>query len=343
MSGMFRELPGRAGLSVVGYGLTAGGWGRVRRALPRQVRPSRGPMPAAAMLRLWSRADVPPVEWWTGRVDVVHGTNYVVPPARNAGRLVSVWDLTAVRFPELCTPTSRRYPPLVERAIKQGAWVHTGACSVAKEIVEHFGAEPSRVKVIPPGIDPPSGRARPKEARAPYVLGLGTSEPRKDFPGLVAAFERIALSHPDMELWIAGPEGWGEERLRETIARSPFRQRIKRLGWVSDVAGLIGGAEVFAYPSIYEGFGYPPLEAMSLGVPVVATSAGAVPEVAGDAVVMVEPADADALADALARVIDDNELRSKLVDRGRARAARFTWEAAAGSMHALYSEIAGSR
>ncbi|HEX6392451.1 MAG TPA: glycosyltransferase family 1 protein [Acidimicrobiales bacterium] len=343
VSGLVRKLAARDDLTLVGYGLTAGGWHRVREALPEGSKPARGPMPAAALLRVWARADMPPVELWTGDIDVVHGTNYVVPPARNAARLVSVWDLTAVRYPELCTATSRRYPQLVERAIGQGAWVHTGACSVAREIVDHFGVEPSRVRVIPPGLDPPAAVSTGGQGGPPYILGLGRTEPRKDFPGLVSAFDRIASSHPDLQLWIAGPAGWGEDDLDAAIRSSPNRAKIKRLGWVSDASTLVSRAEVFAYPSIYEGFGYPPLEAMSFGVPVVATSAGALPEVAGDAVVMVEPGDTDALAGALARVLGDEGLRQQLVEKGKNRVARFTWDAAASATRALYEEIAGSR
>ena len=343
VTGLVTELAGRPDLSLVGYGLTTRGWRRLRRALPDSVRPARAPMPAGALLALWSRVDAAPIEWWTGRVDVVHGTNYAVPPAKRAGRLVTVWDLTAVHYPELCTPTSRKYPGLVERAVGEGAWVHTGSCSVAKEIVEHFGADPSRVRVIAPGVAVPVAVRGPADSKPPYILGIGTTEPRKDFPGLVAAFDRLAQSHPDLELRIAGPEGWGEQYVRSAIAGSPHRDRIKRLGWVTDPSALIAGAAVFAYPSIYEGFGYPPLEAMALGVPVVATAAGAVPETAGDAALTVTPGDPEALAEGLGRVLDDPELRQRLVERGRRRAAGFSWEAAGEAMSRLYAEIAGAR
>jgi glycosyltransferase involved in cell wall biosynthesis len=172
---------------------------------------------------------------------------------------------------------------------------------------------------------------------------LGTTEPRKDFPGLVGAFERIAAAHPELELRIAGPPGWAEQQLLAAVAGSPYRERIKRLGYVPDPTGLIAGATVFAYPSVYEGFGYPPLEAMALGVPVVATSAGAVPEIAGDAALIVPPRDPDALATALSRAIDDHSLRVDMMEKGRRRAATFTWDASATAMGALYEELAGSR
>jgi glycosyltransferase involved in cell wall biosynthesis len=327
----------------VGYGFTATGWGQLSAALPVGVRSSRGPMPAAALLRVWERIDHPAVEWWSGRVDVVHGTNFVVPPSGRAARLVSVWDLTAVRYPELCTPTSRRYPALIERAIERGAWVHTGSPSVAAEIVAHFRIDPAHVRVIPPGVDPagPAEALTVVAASPPYVLGLGTVEPRKDFPGLVAAFDAIAEDYPDLELRIAGPTGWGERDLTLAIARAVHRGRIHRMGWVPDVRALLAGAAVFAYPSLYEGFGLPPLEAMSMGVPVVATTAGSVPDLVGDSAVLVAPGDPDALAGALARVLTDSALRDHLVAAGRLRAATFRWADSADALTALYLELAG--
>jgi glycosyltransferase involved in cell wall biosynthesis len=341
VAGFLDSVRAHQGVSLVGYGFTATRASRLAGVLPAGVRACTRPMPAGALLRAWSRWDHPTIETWTGPVDVVHGTNFVVPPARRAGRLVSVWDLSMVRFPEMVTANSRRYPDLIRRAVQQGAWVHTGAASIRHEIVEELGADPARVVVVPPGLapaDPPPAPAGPPGP--PYVLGLGTTEPRKDFPSLVAAFERLAAAHPDLELRIAGPAGWAETRLERAIEASPAKDRIRRLGWVGDGPALMAGAAVFAYPSVYEGFGLPPLEAMALGVPVVATSGGAVPEVVGDAAVLVAPGDPDALADGLRRVLEDTGLRDGLIDAGRRRAAAFTWAAAGEQMAATYRAVA---
>jgi glycosyltransferase involved in cell wall biosynthesis len=175
------------------------------------------------------------------------------------------------------------------------------------------------------------------------VLGLGTIEPRKDFPLLVSAFDRIADDHPDLELRIVGPSGWGAQALNDAIRLSSHGRRIHRAGWVEDVDAEIAGAAVFAFPSVYEGFGVPPLEAMAHGVPVVATAAGAVPEVVGDAADLVPVGDVDALAAALARVLDDDDHRSHLVAAGRDRVAEFTWERTATAMRDLYLELVRRR
>ena len=298
-------------------------------------------MPAAALLRIWARIDQPSGDWWIGPVDVVHGTNFVVPPSRRAARLVSVWDLTAVRYPEFSTPTSRRYPALVRRAIDHGAWVHTGAASVAAEIIDHFGVDPDRIRVIPPGVEPVTASVPPTPAvsSAPYLLGLGTSEPRKDFPGLVAAFDELAGVHADLQLRIAGPRGWGDEQLEAAIAGAAHRDRVRRLGWVEDAGPLLAGAAVFVYPSRYEGFGFPPLEAMAHGVPVVATAAGSLPEVLADAALLVPVGDPLALAAAIERVLTDQTLRADLIEAGRRRVAAFSWRSAGDALIETYGDM----
>ena len=123
-----------------------------------------------------------------------------------------------------------------------------------------------------------------------YVLAIGTAEPRKDLPGLVRAFDSMASRMHDVALVLAGPPGWGSAALEEAVSRSPFASRIVVTGYVDDLDRLLSGAAVLAYPSLYEGFGLPTLEAMAAGVPVVTTTAGALPEVVGDAAVLVKPA-----------------------------------------------------
>ena len=339
VDGFLRGLAGREEVAVTGYGLTLRGWRRLAAQLPPGVAARARPAPAGALIRAWDTGDFPPGGWWTGKADVVHGTNFVVPPAKRAARIVSVWDLTAVRFPELCTPTSRRYPELVSRAVDAGAWIHTGTESVAGEIVDHFNVNRDRVRVVPPPVDlvRPAATRKPGE---PYILALGRTEPRKDLPTLVRAFDLVAERQPGVLLRIAGPPGWAEDSVSEAVAGSRHRDRIRRDGWVEDAAGLIAGAEVFSYPSLYEGFGLPPLEAMAMGVPVVATRTGALQEVLAPAAELVDPGDVEGLAAALERVLVDPGRRADMIRAGHDRAAAFTSERAATGLIAAYRDAA---
>lgn len=314
--------------------------GGIRSELPPGVRPVDRPMPARPLHRAWRRGGFPPIELFVGAQEVVHGTNFVVPPTRRAARVMTVHDLTAVRFPEMCDAYTQNFPSLVRRAIVEGAWVHTPSTFVAAEVVELLGASPERVRAVHHGVpplDPPApGAARLVEG--PYVLALGTVEPRKDLPTLVRAFDRAAADLPGVRLVVAGAEGWRAEAFRAALASATHRERILRLGYVSarDRARLLREATVYAYPSLYEGFGLPPLEAMSVGVPVVTTTAGALPEVLGSAAEMVEPGDADAMAEALVRLTVDEVARSRAVEAGLGRVAGYSWEDAAAGLCSLY-------
>jgi glycosyltransferase involved in cell wall biosynthesis len=233
--------------------------------------------------------------------------------------------------------------------------VHADSGFVAGEVVEAFGADPGRVRVVHPGVPalPPvtdaEAEALLRRVLPPgtgrYCLAVGTAEPRKDLPGLVRAFGDVAASHADVSLVLAGPPGWGEAALEEAVAASPAREMIVRTGWVEDrdLAALYGGASVLAYPSLYEGFGFPPLQAMRAGVPVVATRAGSVPEVVGDGALLVDPGDTEGLAAALARCLVDDSARRDLVAAGSAWAARFSWESCGAGLEQLYRDAAGDR
>jgi glycosyltransferase involved in cell wall biosynthesis len=171
----------------------------------------------------------------------------------------------------------------------------------------------------------------------PYLLGLGTVEPRKDLPTLVRAYASLAGELPH-RLVLAGLAGWGQGALAAAVADSGVADRVLLCGYLpeADKAALFTGADVFAYPSRYEGFGLPVLEAMACGTPVVTTTGGSLPEVAGDAALLVEPGDPDALAAALAKLAGDPSARQAAATRGRARAAEFTWDGCAAETVAAY-------
>lgn len=322
-------------------------------AAPPGARVHTRPMPARVARGFWSQFDVPSTRHLLGRVDVVHGPNFVVPPGGGAAEVVTVHDLTAIHHPEMCTPDVLEWPDLLRRAVRRGAWVHTVSEFVADEVREAFPAVAERVVAVPNGIRLPGPADATSDASAGrflagghrYVLAIGTVDPRKDLPLLVAAFTEIGSRDPDLRLVVAGADGLGSEDLERAIDRSPLQRRIVRLGTVPEHQrlALLRGATVVAYPSRYEGFGLVPLEAMAVGTPVVTTDAGAIPEVVGDAAVVVPVGDGPALAHGLAQVLGDEALAQDLADAGEARVRRYPWEATVAGLVALYRTAADRR
>ncbi|MGH9001459.1 MAG: glycosyltransferase family 4 protein [Acidimicrobiia bacterium] len=303
------------------------------------------PFPAGPAIVAWGRAELPSAERWLAPAAVVHGTNYVVPPTDGAARVVTVHDCSFARHPELCSPQVRRFAGALRRAVARGAWVHTPSRFVAAEAAEILRTE--RVVAVPHGVPRLSLAGVPLGGLvgdSPFILTLGTLEPRKNIARLVEAFGALAVDHRDVGLLIAGADGPGRPAVEAARAALPpaIAKRIRFAGYVNDRirSSLLAEATVFVYPSLYEGFGFPILEAMAAGTPVVTADAGAIPEVAGDGAILVDPTDTDALAGAISRLLEDPALSGELVRAGRRRAAGFSWRTAAGGLADLYRQAA---
>ena len=302
----------------------------------------RLPIPAAVAHRMWARSSVPAMDRWLGHPDVVHGTNYVVPPSR-VPRIVSVYDCWFLEHPGDAHPDVARAGAALRRAVDDGAHVVTSSEATTDRVRAVLGTP--RITTIhlgPPPHDPDERRTAPAlgDPQTPFVLALGTVERRKNLPTLVRAFARLAAEHPTVQLRIAGRDGGDSSALATALDRLPseVRSRVIRHVTVDEPVKrwLLDHAAVLAYPSLDEGFGFPILEAQRSGTPVVASSAGSIPEVAGAGALFGPPNDDEALAANLFRAIDDPDERDDLIRRGHDNVERFSWERTAEELTALY-------
>jgi len=275
----------------------------------------------------------------------VHATSAAVPPTRGRPLVATVHDLAFRHYPDAYPAAGRRYHDRAARIVAgEAARVIAVSQATADDLTELYGVEPARISVVPLGVEPPGAADQPAAARlladlgvrGPFLLAVGTLEPRKNLPRLLAAFGEVTDELPDHFLVVAGPVGWGP-----TLRPTWDSVRVKLAGPVGDpvLRALYRTAEGLAYPSLYEGFGLPVVEAMAHGLPVLTSDRSSLPEVAGDAAVLVDPLDRGAIAKGLVRLVTDSALRRRLADAGPRRAARFTWPATAAGTWAAYREV----
>ena len=318
-----------------------------------RVRRVRAPFPTPNEYAraLWEQALVP-IDVARFHPDVYHSPNYILPMALRCPSVVTVHDL-AFLDASLHRMRSHLYlTALTRRAIAKASRIICVSAYTRDRLASTYPAARDRTRVIGEGVD---DRFRPQPAAliagfrtrfridAPYVLFVGVFEPRKNLERLVRAFElAMEQSGKDHLLVLAGARGWKDESVLRSIETSALRDRIRVLGYVpeTDLAALYSGADVFVYPSLHEGFGLPPLEAMACGVPVVTSNVTSLPEVVGDAALCVDPCDVEAIASSIERLVTDASLRQRLVNAGIRRAAEFRWDRVAEKTLAVYREAA---
>jgi glycosyltransferase involved in cell wall biosynthesis len=338
VAGMHAALARRSDIETVDYLLS------LRGRPPGGVR--RLPLPAALAHSLWARLGRPRADRWIGapHTQVIHGTNYVVPPARTP-RVVSVYDMWFYRHPTSVSPTLRRAGAVMAAAIRDGAHVHASSTATADAVRAAFPR--AAVQVIhlgpPPLLTPPLRSPLPQLGGKPFALFVGTVERRKNVPALIRAFAQVADRIDDLQLVIAGSPGDDQTAADAAVHALPpsIARRVIFTGRVDPSAHswLVKHAAVLAYPSLDEGFGFPLLEAFANGTPVVGSTAGSIPEIAGAAALLAAPNDIDGLAASLFAAIDDAGERQRLIDAGNERVQAFSWDRCADELAALYRRL----
>lgn len=287
------------------------------------------------------------------RYDVFHGLSNFLPVKRVCPYVVSIHDLTYFVQPERCPFIRRQYwYKMTGRTVKVADAIVTCSENSRRDIERFFPTSTGKVHVVPYGIreryrpltyDREGSTLPTRNIRQPYVLFVGTLEPGKNVARIIDAFDAIASDHPDHLLVIGGGKGWLYEDIFQAAERARHKDRIRFVGHLNDteVVDFMNFAEVLCFPSLYEGFGLPPLEAMACGTPVVTSNISSIPEVVGDAALLVNPREVGEIAAALQQVLGSQELRADLRSRGLQQAAKFSWEKAALRTLEVYRGVAG--
>ena len=304
-------------------------------------------IPVRVMNLAWHRLGWPPIERLTkARFDVAHSPHPLLLPSRTAARVVTIHDLYFLTHPERARAEIRRdYPVLARRHAQQADRIIVPSQFTARDVEQRLEIPPERISVCRHGRPAWAPRQAPP-ANGGYVLFLGTLEPRKNVGGLLDAWERLAARRPGggssgrmlPELVLAGKATEAAQPWLDRLARPPLAGLVRHVGYVDPARrrDLYAGARVLVQPSFEEGFGFPVLEAMTVGVPVVAASRGALPEVLGDAGLLVDPDNPDQIASAIARMLEDDELAAASVSKGLMRSRDFDWAHTAYGVYDAY-------
>jgi glycosyltransferase involved in cell wall biosynthesis len=294
----------------------------------------------------------PDVDRLTSGVQVVHAL-HPLPANARVPWVTTVHDISPVMFPTQYSRTNRfKFARSMQAVVRRGAHVIAISQTTADDLRRVYDMPESRITVVRYGIDAQRlelGDAARASLTARYqlprrfLLFVGNLNRRKNLVVLVHAFAKVAAEIPDVDLVLAGSDGFGADEVRAAIAADGVAGRVHLPGYTDhdDALGLMAMSEAFVFPTLYEGFGLPPLEAMVQGAPVVAAAGGSVPEIVGDAALITDPADVDGLAANLVKVVTEPHLRATLIERGYARAATFTWDKMARETYAVYESLAG--
>jgi glycosyltransferase involved in cell wall biosynthesis len=294
-----------------------------------------------ALIKSMNEIAFPPLDWLIRDADIFHATNLLRRAPRRAKLTATIHDLTCWLMPEVHTAGNVKADrEFADRILRRADGVIAVSENTRQDAIRLLGISPDRIQTIHSGIAENYFDAVPMLGKRPYVLHVGTIEPRKNIDTLLDAWALLKPSLRDeFDLLIAGPRGWNADR---TFAR--IEREAKYLGYVpeGDLPGLVAGAAVFVYPSLYEGFGFPVAQAMAAAVPVLTSNNSCLPEIMGDAAILIDPMSAAGIASALARMLESESLLADLAARGRTRADLFRWEKCATQSLQFFRSVCGS-
>lgn len=314
------------------------------------------PLSPRWLYRIWYRLRLPvPVQAFTGVVELFHSPDFVLPPVLgNIPTILTVHDLSFSFYPETFTPSLVAYlNRVVPWSVQRARHVLADSDSTRRDLIRLYQTPEDKITVLYSGVHERFSLTVAEEAQAmvrkkyelgnaPFVFTVSTLQPRKNHQLLIRAFRAVA-AQTEHNLIIAGGKGWLYEKMVSEVERQDLLRRVHFIGFVDDddLPALYNAASLFVFPSLYEGFGLPILEAMACGTPVVSSNASSLPEVAGDAAVQISPHDEEAWTRAMLRVIGDEELRARLVAAGHEQTQRFRWADAARQLLDVYARMLG--
>ena len=333
--------------------------GATKTDLPPQLAPNMSWKPTSVtprwLARIWHRARIPlPVELITGPINLFHATDFVLPPTLAATRtLLTVHDLSFVRVPAAASPSLKVYlDAVVPRSVSRADHILADSAATKRDLFELYHTPADKVTVLYSGVDKRFTRVHDSDqldaARAKfgltgvdYILSVGTVQPRKNYSRVIQALAKLRSNGRDLHYAIAGGKGWLEDEIHDTLAKTGMTPYVHLLGFVhdDDLPALYSGARVSVLVSLYEGFGLPVLESMACGTPVITSNISSLPEVAGEAALLVDPYDESAIINAMAALDEDSTLRSNLIEAGTKQAAKFTWARSAAQLLAIYEDL----
>jgi len=302
----------------------------------------------------WLEQNTLHVEIGRLRLDLLHSPDFIPPFRRNCRSVITIHDLAFLLYPHFLTKESARYYGQIDQAVRHTDHIIADSESTRQDTIKLLGVPERKITVIHLAANPIYRQTDPDEARRyvvdsygldrEYILFVSTIEPRKNLPGLLQAYRKLLDDYKRPEgLVLVGSRGWLSEEVYDTVEALRLTDHVRFLGKIPSehLVYLYNAAHLLVHPSFYEGFGLPPLEAMTCGTPTIVSNVSALPEVVGDAAMLIDPHNIDGLTVAMWRVLTDESLRASLIAKGLKRAQMFSWKRTAQETLNAYRRVAG--